>query len=283
MTVMAKKVVKRTSLESRRPKPASPASPGKGGASVRSRNSPIGARPRWLCLAKPLSPDLLASYFRWCPPELAPRSETLETHRQIHGTLTVRIPTLSGLGPVYQLVGRAGYLAMEVATVIAGSDVQCLIGAAVAVNGERPGHEVDLSVLWRVFQPSYGPQFTPGPVGVPGPPTVASMNLAAALDRAASLAANEVAGGIVSSRRAGLMSDLERLSDHRDHVDSRRREARAGARGPDSEWKRLRGVAADIDARIAECEESLRRLEVQAASLTRRPLCSIAWRVLHAA
>jgi hypothetical protein len=224
-----------------------------------------------------LDDSLLTTYFAWCPIDLMPEVNLSSRDPMVRGRLTLRMKQLGGLREQWDLVGESGWLVMDAVWLDSHPPEQYLICAARAFKGRVAGRVVSAGHLWRLWQPSFEPQFLDRrpDAGEPSDEMRAAVEDTLKQHLAESVKAwVERAQAIARGR---LESDLAALTTRVEELDAARRALRRSASSTRMDTSAIRQELIAAEARMAELSEALATAEPPLPSLRRQRLCEVEW------
>jgi len=269
---MAKKIINRAELkamadaaEAKRPKTHRP--------SKRQQTPVIDPAFRPL----KLNDSLLTTYFAWCPLDLMPEVNPSSRDPMVRGRLTLRMKQLGGLREQWDLVGESGWLVMDAVWLESHPREQYLVCAAHAYNGQKPGRVVASGHLWRLWQPSFEPQFLDRRPDAGEPSDEMRAAVEDTLKKHLAESVKAWVEHAQATARGHLESDLAALMMRVEELDAARRALRRSARSTRTDTSAIRQELIAAEARMAELSEALATAEPPLPSLRRQRLCEVEW------
>lgn len=224
-----------------------------------------------------LDDSLLTTYFAWCPINLMPEVNASSHDPMVRGRLTLRMKQLGGLREQWDLVGESGWLVMDAVWLDSAPPEQYLICAARAFKGRVPGRVVSAGHLWRLWQPSFEPQFLDGPPDAGEPSADMRAAVEDTLKQHLAESVNAWVERAQATARGHLESDLAALTTRVEELDAARRALRRSARSTRTDTSAIRQQLIAAEARMAELSEALATAEPPLPSLRRQRLCEVEW------
>jgi len=224
-----------------------------------------------------LDDSLLTTYFAWCPADLMPEVNSTSRDPIVRGRLTLRMKQLGGLREQWDLVGESGWLVMDAVWLESHPREQYLVCAAHAFIGQKPGRRVAPGHLWRLWQPSYDPQFQVSPHS-PGEPSAEMLDaLEGTLDEHLAESVKAWVERAHAVAHGQLELELGALTARVEELDSSRRALRRTARSNRTDASAIRQQLTEAEARMSEISEALASAEAPRPALSRQRLCEIEW------
>jgi len=271
---MAKRVINRAEL-----KAAAEAAEAARKKSERKRrpDDPPPVDPAFRALK--LDDSLLNTYFSWCPAELMPEVAPTSRDPAVRGRLTLQMKQMGGLRELWELVGEVGWLVMDAVWLDSEPAEQYLVCGARAWQGQRPGRVVAPSHLWRLWQPSYGPQFR----AIQEPHASPSDEMHAAIETTLENHLDESVkpwiDRTMNARRAELEWEIDGLTKEIDALDTQRHAYRRTTRSGDPRPAEIRELLLAAEDRLTAAGEALASIPRPTPRLIKQRLCEVEWMV----
>lgn len=269
---MARKIIKRAELKAMAE--AAEAERSKTQRASKRQQTPV-IEPAFRPLK--LDDSLLTTYFAWCPMDLMPEVNPTSRDPMVRGRLTLRMKQLGGLRGQWDLVGESGWLVMDAVWLDSAPPEQYLICAARAFKGRVPGRVVSAGHLWRLWQPSFEPQFLCDPPDASEPTAEMRVAVEDTLKQHLAESVRAWVERAQATARGHLESELAALTTRVEQLDAARRALRRASRTTRTDTSAIRQQLIAAEARMAELSEALANAEHPVPSLRRQRLCEVEW------